>query len=203
MLTDASRAITFDAICQNSSPGGFVLVPTLYLDKIQDVVQVSEGKAKKLMETCIWCMVASKHKSGVNLEVNDDIATTGYLVSWPSKLDLEAINRSYNQDDAIEEGAEAVALLLSIAKTEFTAVERASTSTGIDYWLGYKGNPNNPFKRAGRLEISGILEENEKNTVKARIKTKLGQTLPTDRTFVVYVIVVEFSKPYATMVLKK
>jgi hypothetical protein len=181
-----------------------VLVPTFYLDKIQDIAQVSEGKARKLMEACVCCLIASKHKNGVNLEVKDDVAVTKHPVSWPSRIDIEAINRSYNQDDAVEEGAEAVALLVSIAKTEFNAVERASTTTGIDYWLGHKnGSSNNPFKRAGRLEISGILKENIKNTVKGRIQAKLAQTLPSDRTFNVYVVIVEFSKPYATMVLKK
>jgi len=88
-------------------------------------------------------------------------------------------------------------------RTEFEAVERASTTTGIDYWLGYKDNLNNPFERAGRLEVSGILKETVNNTVKMRIQRKLSQTLPTDHMFRVYVVVVEFGKPYATMVMKK
>jgi hypothetical protein len=180
-----------------------VSAPTFYLDKIQEVAQVSEGKAKKLMETCVWCLAASNHANGVSLQVDDDSTVLSYFLSWPSKLDLEAIGRSLNQDDATEEGAEAIALLVAVDRTEYTAVERASTSTGIDYWLGYKDNLNNPFKRAGRLEISGILKESETNTVKIRVKRKLAQTLPTDSTFSVYVIVVEFSKPYARMVLKK
>jgi hypothetical protein len=181
-----------------------VSVPTLYLDRIQAFAQISEGKAKKLMETCVWCLSASKHSNGVSMQLNDQISTFSYLVTWPTNLDMEAINRSINQDDATEEGAEAVALLVAIERTDFTAVERASTTTGIDYWLGYKDNPpNNPFQRGGRLEISGILKETEQNTVQARIKGKLQQTSPTARTFAVYVIVVEFSKPYATMVLKK
>ena len=178
-------------------------VPTLYLDKIQQVAKVSEGKAKKLMETCVWCLVSSKHANGVSLDVIDDTATVPYLLSWPKQLDFEAINRSVNQDDATEEGAEAIALLVAVDRTDFTAVERATTSTGIDYWLGYKDNLNNPFKRAGRLEISGILKESDTNTVKARTKTKLAQTLPSDSTFSVYVVIVEFSRPYATMVMKK
>jgi hypothetical protein len=181
-----------------------VSVPTLYLAEIQEAVRVSEGKAKKLLETCVWCLLASKHSNGVTLEINDRDARLPYLLSWPADLDLEAINHSYNQDDAIEEGAEAVALLVAIERTDFTAVERASTGTGIDYWLGYKDNPpNNPFERASRLEISGIFKESESNTVQTRIKGKLRQTLPTANTFAVYVIVVEFSKPLAMMVLKK
>lgn len=183
--------------------GGIVSVRRLYLDKIQDVARVSEGKAKKLMEACVWCMLSSRHSNGVSLEVIDYTEAFCYLVSWPEELDLEAINRSFNRDDATEEGAEAIALLIALDRTEFTAVERASTATGIDYWLGYKDKLNNPFERAARLEISGIHKETANNTVQMRINAKLSQTLPTDHTFSVYVIVVEFSKPYATIVLKR
>jgi hypothetical protein len=176
---------------------------TLQLDKIQEVVQVSTGKAMQLMETCVWCILASKHSNGVTLKVNEERPVDSYIVSWPdAAIDSELINRSYNQDDAAEDGAEAIALLLSILRTNYTAVQRASTSTGIDYWLGYKDNLNNPFEKAGRLEVSGIFAENETNTVKTRIKSKLKQTLPTDNTFSVYVVVVEFSQPYATIVRK-
>ena len=178
-------------------------VPKLYLDKIQDVAKVSEGKAKKLMEACVWCMVSSGHSNGVILEVIDGPEILSYLISWPQHLDLEAIKRSFNQDDAVEEGAEAIALLVAMDRTEFEAVERATTTTGIDYWLGYKDNLNNPFERAGRLEVSGMLRETPNNTVKMRIQRKLSQTLPTDHMFRVFVVVVEFGKPYAMMVMKK
>jgi hypothetical protein len=126
-----------------------------------------------------------------------------YLVTWrDDEIDEDAIVRSYNKDDATEAGAEAIAFLVSIDRTPFTAVERAITTTGIDYWLGYKENPNNPFERAGRLEVSGILVENPTNKVSTRVTKKLKQTEPTDHTFPVHIIVVEFSEPYATMVLK-
>jgi hypothetical protein len=49
--------------------------------------------------------------------------------------------------------------------------------------------------KAARLEISGILAENKGNTVTSRINIKQKQTQPTDHTFPVYIIVVEFSKP--------
>lgn len=177
---------------------------SLQLDRIQDVVQVSEGKALRLMETCVLCLLDNDHANGVPLEVLDSSESVFYAVVWPeSRVNVEAIRRSYNQDDAIEDGAEAIALLLSIERTTYTSVERASTKTGIDYWLGFRNSdPNSPFHRAGRLEISGIMSENPRNKVGTRVNVKLNQTKPTDNTFPVYVVVVEFSKPYATMVLK-
>jgi len=177
----------------------------LNLHNIKEYVQLSEGKTKQLMETCIWCLVHCKHSSGVKLRVEDENNTDYYSLIWSNdKIDHEAIFRSYNKDDATECGAEAIALMLSIQRTEYTAVERAITTTGIDYWLGFKNrNPNYPFHRASRLEISGIMTESITNTISSRVKRKIKQTKPTDYTsFPIYVIIVEFSKPYAIMVLK-
>ena len=174
---------------------------TLYLNKIQEVAQVSAGKARQLWEACVWCLTASGHTNGVTMKVHEEDRSDPCIISWPDdEIDLEAVQRSFNQNDATEDGAEAVALLLLIARTEYTAVHRAGETTGIDYWLGYKENIDNPFKQAGRIEISGIFKENEKNTVAARIKEKLKQTRPTAHTFPVYVVVVEFGQPYATIV---
>ncbi|MFZ5518701.1 MAG: hypothetical protein ACOY90_18875 [Candidatus Zhuqueibacterota bacterium] len=181
------------------------LSPTIRLDSIQTRISVSKGKAKQLMETCVWCLLYCDHSNGVRLNVEDDGTSLEYSVVWPTEnLDIEAIIRSYNKSDAIEDGAEAIALLVSIERTEYNCVERAITSTGIDYWLGFKErNPNYPFHRASRLEISGIMSENENNTVRSRIRQKLNQTKLSDYTsFPVYVIIVEFSKPYAIMVVK-
>lgn len=176
-------------------------VTTLFLNRIQEVTQISAGKAKQLMETCVWCLAASSHVNGISMKVIEGSRSDSYILSWPDEeIELEATMRSFNQNDATEDGAEAIALLLSIDRTAYTAVERAVTTTGIDYWLGYKDNIDNPFKQAGRLEISGIFKENETNTVAARVKAKLKQTRPTAHTFAVYVVVVEFGQPYATMV---
>lgn len=176
----------------------------LQLDQIQTVAHVSEGKALRLLETCVLCLLNSNHQNGVPLEVNDSDKIIFYSVIWPEDgVDIAAVKRSYNQDDAIEDGAEAIAILLSIERTDYTAVERASTKTGIDYWLGFQNSdPNLPFHKAGRLEISGIMSENPRNKVSTRTGVKLNQTKPTDDTFPVYVIIVEFSKPYAVMVQK-
>lgn len=198
-----------DASIQTSPIGGKQAMGqnmsgTLQLDQIQDIAQVSEGKALRLLEACVWCLLFCSHSNGAALKVLENNQASFYALIWPeNQVDIEAIGRSYNQDDAIEDGAEAVALLLSMERTKYTAVERASTKTGIDYWLGFRNrNPNEPFHRAGRLEISGIMNENPRNKVSTRVSEKLEQTKPTDAISPVHVIVVEFSKPYATMVLK-
>jgi hypothetical protein len=177
----------------------------LQLDEIQTRVQVSEGKAKQLKEACIWSLWFCGHSNGVRLRVVEVNESARYEIRWlEAELGVEALKRSYNKDDATEFGAEAVALLLSLERTGYDAVERSVTGTGIDYWLGFKSRHlNQPFHRASRLEISGVLKESSRNKVSTRVRQKLGQTKPTDHLFPVYVIVVEFGQPYATIVLKK
>ena len=180
-------------------------LPVLKLDAIQEQVKLSRGKAKQLMETCIWCLLHCDHSNGVKFRVENENNKFYYSVVWPTEIiNIETINRSYNKYDAVEDGAEALALLITAECTEYTAVERAITTTGIDYWLGFKNrNPNHPFHRTSRLEISGILRETATNSVNGRVREKLKQTIRSDTTtFPVYVIIVEFSQPYAFMVLK-
>ena len=126
-------------------------------------------------------------------------------MTWPKNgIDLEAIKRTYNQDDATEDGAEAIAFLVCIERTEYTVSGARSSKTGIDYWLGFKGKyPNRPFQKAGRLEISGIMTEAQANKVSTRSQIKLRQTTQSDYSSLpVYIIIVEFGQPYASMVLK-
>lgn len=179
----------------------------LYLDGLKNAVpDLAKGKASMMAEACVWCFLECGHVNGVFLDslICDD--SQCYRVLWseetvdtPTKL-----VKSYNLDDAVEFGAEAVTFLLIKEQTPYTSIERAVKGTGIDYWLGYESDdPNSLFTKANaRLEISGILRESATNTVKTRIKKKLKQTIPSDNTFPVYISVVEFGKPKAEMVKK-
>lgn len=176
----------------------------LDLSKIREDTQLSPYKASYLMAACVWCMRKCRHTVGVSMKVQDDSGVSHYAVHWrDNEIDQEELDRSLNEDDAIEHGAEALALLLSIRKTGFTAVQRAVRPNGFDYFLGHKGEaPNLPFNRAWRLEISGILRETGTNSVNGRIKQKLQQISPSDGSLPGCVIVIEFSKPFSRMVKK-
>ncbi|MDQ1328053.1 MAG: hypothetical protein QG641_1338 [Candidatus Poribacteria bacterium] len=172
---------------------------------VSGILALPKGKASMLMETCIWCLLKCDHPNGVKIQVVDCGKHVCYSIHWPDEeIDKNAVFRSYNKDDAIEHGAEAITFLLIREQTPYTIIRRAVSRTGIDYWLGFKSeNSKNLFgKTDARLEVTGILEEKGNNTVKSRIKKKLKQTTPTDNTFRVFVSVVEFSQPYAEMVLK-
>ena len=161
-------------------------------------------KASMLKEACIWCLLNCEHDNGVKIScaVCDDTAV--YSIKWTDDVDLDGILRAYNEDDAVEFGAEALSLLIIREKTEYTAIQRAVRPSGIDYWLGYKNDKKNSlFSMAdARLEISGILRESVSNTVKIRIKVKMKQVEPSDHIFPVFISIIEFGAPKAETVRK-
>jgi hypothetical protein len=112
---------------------------------------------------------------------------------------MNGILRAYNSDDAIEFGAEALALLLIKEKTPYTAIERAVKPSGIDYWLGYKNSKYIFSRFDARLEITGILTESSSNTIKSRINKKLERTMISN-VFPVFISVIEFGEPKAVTV---
>ena len=181
------------------------LVEILALESLgSGIPTLTQSKASMLKEACIWCLTKCKHLNGVQItcEVCDDSAH--YNIKWENDIDMDGILRAYNLDDAVEYGAEAIALLLIREKTSFTAIRRAVRPSGIDYWLGYKSEkPDSLFSMAdARLEISGILVERGSNTIKNRIKLKLKQTEASDHIFPVFISVIEFGYPKAETVRK-
>lgn len=176
------------------------------LDSLNNgIPAVSEGKAKMLKETCIWCLNSCKHQNGVALTAQNNKNTEILPICWNEKsIDRDAIDRAYNKEDAIEFGAEALSFILVRECTKYTAIRRSATGTGIDYWLGKKRRAGNKiFSSAdARLEISGILKQTTSNSVKRRVKEKLEQTTPTDKSFPVFISIIEFGQPQAEMVLK-
>jgi hypothetical protein len=157
-----------------------------------------------LKEACVWCLLNCDHENGVPIECIICDENNCLSIQWNENIDIEGIRKAYNLDDAVEFGAEAIALLLIREKTEYTTIERAVRGTGIDYWLGNKNeNSKNLFSmRDARLEISGILKESKSNTVKNRIKTKLKQIQPSNHTFPVFISIIEFGNPKAETVRK-
>ncbi len=166
---------------------------------------LTENKASMLKESCVWCLTKCEHSNGIIIESLFCDRSDCYCVIWDDdNINLHNIFRAYNSDDAIEFGAEAIALLLIKEHTPYTAIERAVKGTGIDYWLGYKSdNATILFSKTdARLEITGILKERGANTIKNRIKRKMKQTEASDHTFPVYISVIEFSGPKAEMIMK-
>ncbi|MEM8526124.1 MAG: hypothetical protein AAGG68_15905 [Bacteroidota bacterium] len=84
--------------------------------------------------------------------------------------------------------------------------EEGIIGTGIDFWISTENMNDHliPFSiREARLEISGILEENVKNTVNMRFGKKKKQITVSDHLQLPgWIVVVEFSTPKSKIVKK-
>jgi hypothetical protein len=123
----------------------------------------------------------------------------GLALRWPATSDQ--VRREWGDpQEATENGAVGIAILLIDALTDYHIVHRSYKNTGIDYWLGQK--QDRLFQHAARLEVSGI-RRGDSGHVDARVNTKLKQTERSNRSGLpVFVVVVEFGAPVAVVVKK-
>jgi hypothetical protein len=151
---------------------------------------------------CMICLDKYGYQSGVQVKVHHDDQNDNFEVCWNGVV-TEEIRRAYrDQNKATDFAACSIALLLVPQLTEFTAVEQSNVGTTIDYYLAPKTQDDTLiFNHAARLEVSGILEENKDNTVDGRIQRKVRRLKPDPRgSLPTFIVVVEFSQPWAKMV---
>jgi hypothetical protein len=155
----------------------------------------SEGGAM-MAQAAVVCLDHQAHTSSVRLVV-DGAFTATFSLSWSEEV-TEAKRRFRNDlDEATQQGAYAVAILLIRALTGYTIIERSRKGTGFDWWLGTE---DNLFQGKARLEVSGILRGTPRR-INSRIKARMGQTRQSDHlALTAYVVVVEFGTPRAKVV---
>ena len=169
-------------------------VKPLHLKSLHNGIPVIPKEAVGFYEqNCMVCFDNQKHSSGVQLNVQHyDDSFASFQVFWDGKV-TEELRRAYaDLVKTTEYAACAIALLLVRELTDFTAIEQATRGTTIDYYLANRKMDDLIFNYAARLEATGILREDESNTVENRLEEKskrLKPGLPT------YIIVVEFSRP--------
>lgn len=152
---------------------------------------------------CMVCFHSQGHTSSVAVNVVHRGGTDKFTVTWDGEV-TEQILRSYcDEKKTTDFGACAIALLLIRELTEFTAIEQSNVGTTIDYYLINKEQtpPDDTLIFNGAvayLEVSGIRQENEGNTVEGRIKDK-KRRLNTPEDLPTIISVIEFSKPWAKM----
>jgi hypothetical protein len=106
---------------------------------------------------------------------------------------------TYDPDEATEFGACGIAILVIRERTGLT-VQRAFKGDGFDYWVGM-ADAHRPFQNMARLEVSGI-RHGQPRQVRARVRQKLEQIRLSDAILPAYVIVVEFNRPEARVVMR-
>ena len=146
-----------------------------------------------MAQAAVVCLDDQGHRSGVLLTIEGTF-TAEFILSWSQRV--TRANRRFwgDLEEATEQGAQAVAILLIRALTGFTIIERSRKGTGFDWRLG---NEDNLFQGKARLEVSGILRGSRKR-INARIKARIEQTAQSDDLALpAYVVVVEFGTPRA------
>lgn len=141
------------------------------------------------------CLDGQGHASGVKLQVKGSDATE-VAIKW--RMDVTEPMRRFWKDPnvAVEEGAVGIAILLVRQIKGLTVVERAETTTGVDWWLGTE---DDLFQTKARLEVSGIMKGDEK-AINNRVSKKKSQTKQSDSAAVpALIVVVEFGTPRSTV----
>lgn len=153
---------------------------------------ISPTRGMALAEAGGVCLESRGHVMGAQLHVSG-CANNIYLLEWPPVTDQ--MRRTWNDlQEATEDGAMGIAVLLAKKETGYAVLERSRKGTGFDYWMGDESIE--PFQAKARLEISGILHGGD-HEVRKRVRQKLRQTARSDGLLPAYVIVVEFGKPQA------
>jgi hypothetical protein len=150
-----------------------------------------------MMEAARICLEEQGHRTGVRFLVNGDFNTAFSLI-WDATTDQ--MRRCWaDPEEATEQGACGLAVLLIEQLTGWTVLERSRRGTGFDYWLGRRGSEDPLFQNKVRLEISGI-RQGSTAAVNRRVREKIEQTRRSDSTGLsAYVVVVEFGLPCSFM----
>jgi len=177
-------------------------IPTSLLVNLlkQGCPGISQATGHHLSEAVLVCF--DHHNYPTNTKISLDGITKGsFEVIWSDEVTDQIRNSWQEPKEMVNYGACGIAILIVLTFTKYTVIRQARIGTGIDYWLSEKDNPL-PFQDSARLEISGILK-GDTTTFNSRVRQKINQTEPTDKTKLpAYIVVVEFSTPMAKMVKK-
>ncbi len=173
--------------------------PVLRLQRLRDGFPCLHGHSgSRLAFAAAVCLEDRRHAQGVMLSVRGNFEEE-LALRWPATSD-QVLREWGDSQEATENGAVGVAILLIATLTDYHIVQRSYKNTGIDYWLGLK--EDRLFQQAARLEVSGIRRGDNKQ-VDARVNTKLKQTERSERSGLpAFVVVVEFGEPVAVVVKK-
>lgn len=141
------------------------------------------------------CLESQGHAQGVNLRVRGD-RRGNHEMHWPP-VTPQAQRSWANEDNATEDGAAGVAVLLAREEIGYLVVERANRGAGFDYWLGSQVEEVASYE--AKMEVSGI--RNGEPNVPGRVRAKIGQMTrpspPVAPNLPAYAVVTEFSRPVA------
>ena len=155
---------------------------------------LSSAYGSALAEAAAYCLYRNQHHNPGNLVLTLKTQVITSLL-W-SEAGPELDSTWADLKEAVEYGAYAVAIVVSVQITRFRRVERcAQSGTGIDIWLTDSTDDRGIFQHSARLEVSGIFNGGP-SAIRARLKQKIEQTKSSDHTTLpAYVAIVEFGSP--------
>ena len=183
-----------------------------------DIPGVGREKGVDLSRAAAVCLESQGHTPGVEITVRG-YTDAVYQLTWTPATNQD--RRTYaDVNKTTGDGAEAIAILLTMTVIGYRVVLTSPIGTGIDYWLGDRDrsnasdveleqtdelsilleDPSLVVKR--RMEVSGIRRGSDRD-VRRRVREKLTQTdASDDMRLPAYVVVVEFGTPLAEIVEK-
>jgi hypothetical protein len=114
--------------------------------------------------------LARHHTSPILLMITVDGKALEAQLTW-QEPDQRMIAAWNNRDDATRDGAYAVSLASTELTLHMTAIRRAETRTGADYYVAAQGSS---LEHAFRLEISGI-DSGDQSAIRRRLNIKVTQ----------------------------
>jgi len=180
---------------------GLNAVKKIFLESLGDGIPVIPDEAVGFYkQNCMVCFHSQGHVSGVKLVTYYRDGNHIFEVCWLGNVTNQLIRAYAELRRATDYAACAIALLLIRELTEFTGIEQSCIGSTIDYYLVPQDRDDILlFNHAARLEVSGILKENENNTVDNRIAAKIRR-LKGESSLPAFIVIVEFSKPWSKMV---
>jgi hypothetical protein len=112
-------------------------IPALDLGRLcQGYPRLSEALGTCLANAAGVCLEERRHGLGVVMAIRGDL-TASYVLRWP-KIDERIRSEWSDPQEATEQGACGIAILLIVNLTDYHVVQRSWKGTGFDYWLGLK-----------------------------------------------------------------
>ena len=147
------------------------------------------------------CLTHHGHRNPAELRLDGDMPQAITLV-WlqPSADDISCYGAA-TDSDVIRYGAECLAVRVVAALLGLQVIKKAAKGTGVDFWLGDASAQYSGYEGLVRLEVSGILEDNE-GEYKRRLREKLAQMAPTDP-LPGYAAIVMFGTPKANVTKRR
>lgn len=175
---------------------------------------ITAEKGAELAQAGAVCLESQGHQQGAALNIRGDVPTSVLPLIWPP-VTPQASRTWFDTDEATEDGAAGIAILLVNREIGQQVILRSYKGTGFDYWLGDENTTNASdtelaatqslapilddakLVARSRMEVSGI-RNGDDVIVRTRVERKLRQMDRSDTTGLPgYAAVVEFGRPLA------